>query len=72
MNYKEINQLSVSEINTKLSDELVNLRKLKFSHAISPIDNPLRIRYSRRLIAKLYTSLKTKNKDIKLVKDSKK
>jgi len=33
---------------------------LKFAHAISPIENPLRIRASRKEIAKLLTELSAK------------
>ncbi|MCP3659559.1 MAG: 50S ribosomal protein L29 [Bacteroidetes bacterium] len=61
MNYKEINKLSVNELNSKLSEERNSLKKLKFSHAISPIDNPLKIRGVRKLIAKIKTSLRSKS-----------
>jgi large subunit ribosomal protein L29 len=37
----------------------LRLNKLKFSHAITPIDNPLTIRAERRTIAKLQTALRT-------------
>ncbi len=61
MKYKEINNLTIKEINSKIFEELGILKKLKFSHAISPIDNPLRIKNTRRMIARLYTALKFKS-----------
>ncbi len=61
MKYKEIENLTIEEINNRISEELGILKKLKFSHAISPIDNPLRIRNTRRIIARLYTALKFKS-----------
>jgi large subunit ribosomal protein L29 len=56
MKYKEIKTLSSEENNQKLLEEKENLRKLRFAHAISPIENPMRIRQSRKLIARLKTA----------------
>ncbi|MBL7718821.1 MAG: 50S ribosomal protein L29 [Flavipsychrobacter sp.] len=39
----------------KIQDEEVRLNKLKFSHAVNPIENPLTIRNLRRSIAQLKT-----------------
>ncbi len=55
MKYKEIKSLSSEERRLKLVAEEVNLRKLRFAHAVSPIENPVRIKRSRRLIAQLKT-----------------
>lgn len=55
MKYKEIKSLSSEERRLKLVTEEVNLRKLRFAHAVSPIENPVRIKRSRRLIAQLKT-----------------
>ena len=58
MKYRELKSLSSEERNAKLIAEEKNLQKMRFAHAISPIENPMRIRYSRRLIAKLKTARK--------------
>jgi len=58
MKYSELKSLSPEERNSKLVAEEENLRKLRFAHAISPIENPMRIRQSRRFIAKLKTAQK--------------
>lgn len=55
MTYKEIKSLSSEERRSKLVTEEVNLRKLRFAHAVSPIENPVRIKRSRRFIAQLKT-----------------
>ncbi|NVJ87728.1 MAG: 50S ribosomal protein L29 [Algoriphagus sp.] len=60
MKYSEITSLSASEIAEKISAEKANLSKLKFAHSISPIENPNRIRESKRLIARLKTALAAK------------
>jgi large subunit ribosomal protein L29 len=39
----------------KIGDEEVRLKKLKFSHAVNPVENPLTIRQLRRSIAVLKT-----------------
>ncbi len=53
--YKDIQALTDEEIKEKLLLESDMLRKLKFSHAISPIENPNKIRETKRVIAQLKT-----------------
>lgn len=60
MKNSEIRALSLEELNSKLSSEKEGMVKLKFAHAVSPIENPMRIRESRKLIARLETELKVK------------
>jgi len=55
MQYKEVKYLSAEERRAKLVVEQENLKKLRFAHAISPISNPMRIRNTRKLIARLKT-----------------
>lgn len=42
-------------LNDHVSEEEMRLKKLRFSHAVNPIENPLSIRTLRRRIAKLKT-----------------
>jgi large subunit ribosomal protein L29 len=60
MKNAEIKSLSESEILERIAAEQVNLSKLNFAHAISPIENPNKIKESRKLIARLKTSLTAK------------
>ncbi|MDN3686904.1 50S ribosomal protein L29 [Cyclobacterium jeungdonense] len=60
MKNSEINALTESEITERIAAEKENLTKLRFAHAISPIENPNRIRESRRLVARLNTFLRAK------------
>lgn len=60
MKNSDIRSLSESEIAERLAAEQQNLTKLKFAHAISPIENPNKIKESRRFIARLKTILKAK------------
>jgi large subunit ribosomal protein L29 len=60
MKNKEIKGLSLEQLKTVLTEEETRLLKLKFAHAVSPIENPMRIRNTRRLIARLKTELTVK------------
>ncbi|AEL26336.1 50S ribosomal protein L29 [Cyclobacterium marinum] len=60
MKNSEINALNESELKSRIEAERENLTKLRFAHAISPIENPNRIRESRRLVARLNTFLRAK------------
>ncbi|CCH03330.1 50S ribosomal protein L29 [Fibrella sp. WM1] len=60
MKKAEIKALSVEQLQEQISAEKSQLQKLTFAHAVSPIENPMRIRESRKLIARLYTELTQK------------
>ena len=60
MKSKDIKALSVKEINDKLKEESLNLTKMRLSHAITPMENPMRIPVTRKLIAKLKTELRSR------------
>lgn len=58
MKNAEIKSLSVEDIQEKIAAEQETLQKLAFAHAISPIENPMKLRHSRRTIARLKTQLR--------------
>ena len=57
MKQKEINKLSKEDLQDKLVEIKKQLEEFKTTHAISPLENPLQIRSSRRVIARLKTIL---------------
>lgn len=57
---EELKSLDFEALSQKASIERVTLQKLKFSHAISPIENPSRIRASRKTIARILTEMKAR------------
>jgi large subunit ribosomal protein L29 len=61
MKSSEISALSTEELNARLGEEKTNLTKLKFAHAVSAIENPIRITNVRKEVARLNTEL-TKRK----------
>ncbi len=60
MKNSEIKALSSEELAEKITTEEGSLQKLKFAHAISPIENPMKIKEAKRLIARLKTELRAK------------
>jgi large subunit ribosomal protein L29 len=61
MKNSEILELSTEELVARIGEERANLTKLKFAHAVSAIENPIRITRVRKDIARLNTEL-TKRK----------
>ena len=60
MKYSEIKGLSLAELQEKLGSEQEALRKMKFAHQVSAIENPMKIKETRKLIARLKTELTAK------------
>ena len=60
MKNSEIRALSMEELNQKLVAEHEAMQKLKFAHAISPIENPMKIKETRKLIARIETAIQQK------------
>ena len=60
MKNDEIKAFSLEELKEKVLSESEALRKLKFAHKVSAIENPMRIKETRKLIARLKTQLRAK------------
>ena len=60
MKNAEIKALSEAELRERIASEKETFQKLNFAHAITPIENPMKIRESRKLIARLSTELRAK------------
>jgi large subunit ribosomal protein L29 len=58
MKNSEIKELTTQEIVEKLDAERKALTRFRLNHAISPLENPLQIKETRRNIAKLMTELR--------------
>ena len=60
MKHTEITALGINDLKEKLLSEKEALRKLKFAHQVSSIENPMKMKASRKLIAQLNTELRAK------------
>lgn len=54
--------MSETDLQARISEDELRLKKLKFAHATSPLENPMTIQSVRRDIARLKTELKKKAK----------
>jgi large subunit ribosomal protein L29 len=61
MKIAEVKELTDKELSERLQAEQENLVRLKLNHSVSPLDNPMKIRESRRNIAKMKTVLSMRN-----------
>ncbi|RLD58961.1 MAG: 50S ribosomal protein L29 [Bacteroidetes bacterium] len=58
MKQEVIRELSTPEIIERLDEESKQLVKLKLNHAVSPLENPNKIKVYRKTIARLNTELR--------------
>jgi large subunit ribosomal protein L29 len=61
MKATELRNLSVEDLTAKIADESKSLNALKLNHAVSPVENPMVIKTSRRSVARLKTILNELN-----------
>ena len=62
---KSIHGMNEQDLNARMEEDKQRLKKLKFAHTISPLENPMSIRGLRKDIARLQTELKTKQNEAK-------
>ncbi len=61
MKQEVIRELSTPELIERLDEERMQLNKLKMNHAVSPLENPNKIKAYRRTVARLVTELHKRN-----------
>ena len=57
---KSIQALNEQDLQARIKEDEMRLKKLEFAHAISPLENPMSIRSLRKELARLKTELKKK------------
>ena len=68
MKKEDIRELTTDELKLRLEEEKNMYSKLKLNHAISPIENPMKIRITRRGIAMIITELTNRQKAEQITK----
>lgn len=58
MEQQVIKELGTAELIERLEEEKKQLVKLKLNHAVSPLENPNRIKYFKKAIARMETELR--------------
>ncbi|MCB8994498.1 MAG: 50S ribosomal protein L29 [Bacteroidales bacterium] len=57
MKTSEIKELSTKELKERIDSEKELLVRMRLNHAVSPLDNPMKIRDSRKNVARMQTEL---------------
>jgi len=55
-----LKSMSEVDLNSRIEDDQLRLKKLKFAHAVSPLENPMSIRDVRKDLARTKTELRKK------------
>jgi large subunit ribosomal protein L29 len=63
MKKEDIRELTIEELKARLLEEKTLYAKMKLNHAVSSIENPMKIRTTRRGIAQIHTELTRRAKD---------
>ncbi len=58
MKQSVIKETTTTDLRDKIAEEKALLAKLKLNHAVSPIENPLKIKATRKNVARLNTELR--------------
>jgi len=65
MKATELKELTVKELVEKMENEKSMLVKLKLNHTVSPLDNPQKIKVTKKNIARILTVLHQKQESEK-------
>lgn len=63
MKNSEIRELTLGELHERLEETRNQYTRLKMNHAISPLENPQEIKYTRRDIARLLTEISKRERE---------
>ena len=57
MKMSEIKEFTTKELEERIETEKNTLVRLRLNHAVSPLDNPMKLKYARKNIARMMTEL---------------
>ena len=60
MKTSEIRELSTPDLIERIDTERTMLVRMKLNHAITPLDNPQKLKEAKKTIARLLTELRTR------------
>jgi large subunit ribosomal protein L29 len=66
MKAQVLSDMPGNELQDLLAIEKEKLIKMKMSHAVSPMENPLQIKFTRKVIARMMTELSKRRNTSKL------
>jgi len=57
MKMSEVKELSTKELIERIEVDKNTLVRMKLNHAVSPLDNPMKLKFARKDIARMMTEL---------------
>ncbi len=57
---KNLREMSEADLKARIEEDELRIKKLKFAHAVSPLENPMSIKGVRKDLARLKTELRVK------------
>jgi large subunit ribosomal protein L29 len=60
MKISEIRELSTSDLIERIDTERTMIVRMKLNHAITPLDNPQKLKQTKLTIARLFTELRNR------------
>ena len=57
MKMSEIKEISTKELEERIESEKNTLVRMRLNHAVSPLDNPMKLKFARKDIARMMTEL---------------
>ena len=64
MKTQVLTDMPLNELNDLLVSEREKLVKMKMSHAVSPMENPMQIKFVKKTVARVLTELSRRKKRI--------
>ncbi|MEO7120968.1 MAG: 50S ribosomal protein L29 [Ginsengibacter sp.] len=55
-----VKEMNETDLKSRIEEDELRIKKLKFAHAVSPLENPMNIRGVRKDLARLKTELRAK------------
>lgn len=62
MKAQVLTDMPLNELHDLLVTERERLVKMKMSHAVSPMENPMQIKFARKTVARIMTELSSRNR----------
>jgi large subunit ribosomal protein L29 len=57
MKMSEIKEFSTKELEERIEVDKNTLVRMRMNHAVSPLDNPMKLKYARKDVARMMTEL---------------
>jgi large subunit ribosomal protein L29 len=57
MKMSEVKEITTKELEERIETEKNTLVRMRLNHAVSPLDNPMKLKFARKNIARMMTEL---------------